>query len=113
MASRVSRVVRAKPHLRKIALLNILFAPFVGAFCTPAACTGFGKIEIQGAGEINGENVFVLRFILGHNPDRMRRPFFAAFDPAAIWLDPLLPAFGEPNWFWQDEHAELCRNAVT
>lgn len=63
--------------------------------------------------EINGENVFVLRFIPRRNPDRVQRPFFTAFDPAATWLDPLWPALGEPNWFWQDEYAELCRNAVT
>jgi hypothetical protein len=74
---------------------------------------GPGKVEIQGVSEINGEKVFVLRFIQGRNPDWVQRPFFAAFDPEATWLDQLRPAFGESKWFWQDEYAERCHNAVT
>lgn len=79
----------------------------------PSMSAGPGKVEIQGVSEINGERVFVLRFIQGRNPDWVQRPFFATFDPEATWLDQLRPAFGEPKWFWQDEYAELCRNAVT
>jgi KamA family protein len=79
----------------------------------PSMSAGPGKVEIQGVSEINGEKVFVLRFIQGRNPDWVQRPFFAAFDPEATWLDQLRPAFGESKWFWQDEYAERCRNAVT
>ena len=54
-----------------------------------------GKVEIQGVAEIQGEKVFVLRFIQARNPDWVQRPFFAKYDPHATWLDDLQPAFGE------------------
>lgn len=39
-----------------------------------------GKIEVQGVTEIQGEEVFTLRFIQARNPDWVQRPFFAKFD---------------------------------
>ena len=62
-----------------------------------------GKVEIQGITEINGEKVFVLRFIQGRNPDWVQRPFFAKFDEKATWLNHLVPAFGEEKFFFEDE----------
>lgn len=70
----------------------------------PSMSAGPGKVEVQGVAEVAGEQVFVLRFIQGRNPDWVQRPFFARYDPAATWLDQLRPAFGEPRWFWQDEY---------
>ena len=61
-----------------------------------------GKVEIQGVTEINGEKVFVLRFIQGRNPDWVQRPFFAAYDEKATWLNHLKPAFGEEKFFFED-----------
>lgn len=61
-----------------------------------------GKVEIQGVTEINGERVFVLRFIQGRNPDWVQRPFFARYDEDATWLDDLEPAFGERRFFFED-----------
>jgi len=62
-----------------------------------------GKVEIQGVTEINGEKVFVLRFIQGRNPAWVQRPFFARYDETATWLDQLKPAFGEEKFFFEDE----------
>lgn len=61
-----------------------------------------GKVEIQGVTEINGEKVFVLRFIQGRNPDWVQRPFFAQYDDKATWLHHLKPAFGEARFFFED-----------
>lgn len=77
----------------------------------PSMSAGPGKVEIQGVTEIAGEKVFVLRFIQGRNPDWVQRPFFAKYDPEATWLDDLKPAFGDRQFFYQDEFDTMCREA--
>jgi KamA family protein len=67
-----------------------------------------GKVEVQGITEINGEKVFVLRFIQARNPDWVQRPFFAKYDEKASWLDHLKPAFGEEKFFFEDEYQAIC-----
>jgi KamA family protein len=64
-----------------------------------------GKVEVQGVSEVHGEQVFVLRFLQARNPAWVGRPFFARFDPAATWLDQLLPAFAEPRFFFEETPA--------
>ena len=66
-----------------------------------------GKIEIQGVSNINGEKVFVLRFIQGRNSDWVQKPFFANYDENAKWLNDLTPAFGEEKFFFEDEFNAL------
>jgi L-lysine 2,3-aminomutase len=73
----------------------------------PSMSAGPGKIEIQGVSEINGQKVFVLRFIQGRNPDWVQRPFFARYDEEATWLNELRPAFGEEKFFFEDEYREI------
>jgi hypothetical protein len=73
----------------------------------PSMSAGPGKVEIQGVTEIQGEKVFVLRFIQGRNPDWVQRPFFARYDEQATWLDQLEPAFGESKFFFADEYAAM------
>ena len=70
-----------------------------------------GKVEVQGVAEVQGEKVFVLRFIQGRNPDWVQRPFFARYDESATWLDQLRPAFGEQRFFFEDEFDAMCRTA--
>ena len=70
----------------------------------PSMSAGPGKVEVQGVSEINGEKVFVLRFIQARNPDWVQRPFFAKYDEEATWLNHLKPAFGEEKFFWEDEY---------
>jgi len=65
--------------------------------CTP------GKIQILGTAEVAGEQVIVLRFLQGRNPDWIGRPFFAKYNPKAVWLDELEPAFGENQFFFEEE----------
>lgn len=70
----------------------------------PSMSAGPGKIEIQGVTEVQGEQVFVLRFLQGRDPDWVNRPFFARFDPEATWFDDLKPAFGERHFFFSEEY---------
>ncbi len=66
-----------------------------------------GKVEVLGVSEVAGEKVIVLRFLQGRNPDWVGRPFFAAYDPEACWLDDLRPAFGEKEFFYEAELRKL------
>ncbi len=68
-----------------------------------------GKIEISGITKIYGEKVFALNFIQGRNPDWIKKPFFAQYDPDAIWLDDLKPAFGETKFFYENELEEILQ----
>ena len=73
----------------------------------PSMSAGPGKVEITGVSELNGEKVFVLRFLQGRNPDWCYRPFFAKYDEDATWLDQLKPAFGEEKFFFEDEYKAM------
>ena len=70
-----------------------------------------GKVEVLGVQEVGGEKIFVLRFLQGRNPEWVGRPFFAAFNPDATWLNHLKPAFGEEKFFFEDELAEMTGGA--
>ncbi len=52
-----------------------------------------GKVAVVGVSEINGEKVFVLNMLQAKNPELVDRPFFAKYNPDALWLDDLEPAF--------------------
>lgn len=69
--------------------------------CTP------GKIQILGVTEVPGvvgkQKVIAMRFLQGRNPDWVARPFFAAYDPKATWIDELKPAFREEKFFFEVE----------
>lgn len=73
---------------------------------------GPGKIEIQGVTDINGEKVFVLRFVQGRNPDWVQKPFFAKYDENVTWFDQLKPAFGEKEFFFEKEYQSMHRKAL-
>ena len=62
-----------------------------------------GKIQIVGISEIQGEKVFVLNFLQGRNPAWVGKPFYARYNPNAIWISDLKPAFGEKYFFYADE----------
>ncbi len=69
----------------------------------PSMSADPGKIQVLGTAMAGDEKVFVLRFIQGRNPEWVHRPFFAKFDPEAIWLTDLQPAFGEEKFFFEQE----------
>lgn len=52
-----------------------------------------GKVCVDGVVEVAGEKVFALHMIQARDPAIVGRPFFARFDPTAIWLSDLEPAF--------------------
>ncbi|MCB0680252.1 MAG: hypothetical protein KDC32_04785 [Saprospiraceae bacterium] len=60
-----------------------------------------GKVQVNGVAEIMGEKVFALEFLQARNPEWVGRPFFAKYNPDAIWLDDLEPAFGEKRFFYE------------
>ena len=62
-----------------------------------------GKVVIDGIATIGGEKVFALQFLQARNPDWVRKPFYARFDPDATWLDHLKPAFGKEKFFFEEE----------
>lgn len=45
------------------------------------------KIEITGISKIFGTKVFYLRFLQSRNPEWACRPFYAKYDPKAIWTE--------------------------
>jgi hypothetical protein len=50
-----------------------------------------GKCHILGVTEIGGEKAYVLEFLQARQPDLVRRPFFAKYNPDATWYDQLEP----------------------
>jgi KamA family protein len=66
-----------------------------------------GKVLVEGVAKIKGEKVFVLRFIQARDPEWMRQPFFARYDPDATWLRDLRPAFGAREFFFEAPLREI------
>jgi KamA family protein len=73
----------------------------------PSMSAGPGKIRIAGITEAKGEKVFVLEFLQGRNPAWVGTPFFAKYNPDALWIDDLSPAFGASEFFYQREYDKL------
>ncbi|MGZ3182717.1 MAG: KamA family radical SAM protein [Telluria sp.] len=68
-----------------------------------------GKVLVDGVVEINGEKLFALQFLQARNPDWVRKPFYARYDPQATWLDQLEPAFGKPRFFFEADEQRPAR----
>jgi L-lysine 2,3-aminomutase len=67
-----------------------------------------GKVQVLGVQEVQGEKVYVLRFLQGRDPKWVDVPFFAKYDPKATWFDQLEPAFGKERFFFEeDEQSDL------
>jgi KamA family protein len=75
----------------------------------PSMSCAPGKVEITGRARVAGEEVFVLRFLQGRDPDWVDRPFFARFDPRATWMNDLRPALGDEEFFFEARFRELQR----
>jgi len=54
-----------------------------------------GKVCVDGVVEIAGQKAFALHMIQSRDPSLVGRPFFAEYDPAAVWLTDLRPAFAD------------------
>jgi len=60
-----------------------------------------GKVLVDGIATIDGRDMFVLKMIQGRDPEWVNRIFFARFDPDAMSLDQLEPAFGRREFFFE------------
>ncbi len=78
----------------------------------PSMSCNPGKVQILGVSEIKGEKIFVLRMLQGRNPDWVAKPFFAKYDKNAIWFDDLKPAFGEQQFFFEEEYEWLFEHKL-
>ncbi|MRI84007.1 MAG: lysine 2,3-aminomutase [Nitratiruptor sp.] len=54
-----------------------------------------GKIAVVGVSQVGDQQVFVLNMLQAKNPDLVDRPFFAKYNPEALWIDELEPALSE------------------
>jgi KamA family protein len=68
-----------------------------------------GKVLVDGLTEVHGEKALALKFLQARNPEWVGRIFFAKFDPEATWLTQLKPAFGETEFFYEEELREIMR----
>lgn len=60
-----------------------------------------GKVQVLGVQKVQGEKIFVLRFLQGRKPEWVDIPFFAKYNRKATWIDDLEPAFGEEKFFFE------------
>jgi hypothetical protein len=93
------------PLARAYKIFNEAYSQVSGLSRTvrgPSMSATPGKVMIDGITQVQGEKVFLLKFLQGRNPDWVGKPFFAKFDDEATWLDDLEPAFGEDEFFFED-----------
>lgn len=70
----------------------------------PSMSADIGKVEVLGINNINGEEVFTLRMLQGRDPDLVGKPFFASYNPDAVWLNDLKPAFNRESFFFEQDY---------
>ncbi len=88
----------AVPLARAVEIFRDAYSSVSGLCRTvrgPSMSTTPGKVCIDGVTEVAGQLVFVLHMIQARDPSLVGRPFFAQFDPAAVWLSDLRPAFAD------------------
>jgi KamA family protein len=102
----------AVPLARAHAIFNAAYQMVSGLSRTvrgPSMSAFPGKVVIDGIVTINGEQLFALQFLQARNPEWVRRPFFARFDPDATWMDHLVPAFGRTKFFFETDEEAAAR----
>ncbi|MCK5097808.1 MAG: lysine 2,3-aminomutase [Desulfobacteraceae bacterium] len=73
----------------------------------PSMSANPGKIVVEGVNIVNGEKVFVLKFIQARKQDWVNKTFFAKYDDKATWFTDLKPCFGKTKFFFEDEFTEI------
>lgn len=73
----------------------------------PSMSCSPGKIIVQDVMELHGEKVFALKFTQSRNPEWTNRLFFAEYSESASWIDDLVPAFGQDEFFFEKEMEEF------
>jgi len=70
-----------------------------------------GKVRLQGLAKLGGRKVFVLDYLQARQAELVGKPFFARFDPEAIWFDELEPASPDDEPFFPDLDDSLTQAA--
>ncbi len=65
-----------------------------------------GKVRVIGPAQVQGKKVIALEMIQARDSNWVGRPFFARYNPEAIWIDDLEPAHGKEHFLFE---AELTR----
>ncbi len=74
----------------------------------PCMSCDFGKIQILGTSETPNGKVISLRLVQGKNPEWVMKLFLAEYNEKAIWIDELIPAFGQKQFSFEGiEHEEV------
>jgi len=50
-----------------------------------------GKVHVLGVQQVGSQKAFLLEYLQCRRPELVRQPFFAKFDPKAVWFDQLEP----------------------
>jgi hypothetical protein len=66
-----------------------------------------GKIVVLGIETIGNQRYFLLKFLQARVRNWTERVFFAEFDPHATWIDELKPAFGQKEFFFEDDYRKI------
>ncbi len=88
----------AVPLARAVEIFRDAYSSVSGLCRTvrgPSMSATPGKVCIDGVAEVAGQKVFALHMIQARDPSLVGRPFFAEFDPSAVWLSDLRPAFAD------------------
>lgn len=75
----------------------------------PSMSASEGKVMVEGISEINGEKVFVLKFVQARDIEWTNRVFYAKYNEKASWLDELEPAFSQDEFFFEKRYRAICR----
>jgi KamA family protein len=72
----------------------------------PVMSTLSGKVHILGVSEVDHQPAFVLEYLQARQPDLVRRPFFARFNPNAVWFNQLEPLSEHDYPFFPSESTD-------
>ena len=86
-ASRIGENYLKNDRVDAVKLARVYLSGLAKTVRGPVLSTFYGKIQIMGVSQIQGEKVFTLMFIEGRNPEWVLRPFYARYDEKAIWFD--------------------------
>jgi L-lysine 2,3-aminomutase len=81
-------------------------------FRGPVMSADPGKVLVDGITEVNGERVFVLKFLQARRSEWVNRVFFARYDPKVAWFDEMKPAFGQTEFFFERDGVEPSEGFV-
>jgi KamA family protein len=100
----------AVPLVRAAAIFRDAYSSVSGLARTvrgPSMSATPGKVCVDGVADIAGQRVIVLHMIQARDPSLVGRPFFARFDPDAVWLSDLEPAFADRFPFESEPNSPL------